>query len=201
MQTMECPQCGAAASPSDRKCGYCRAEFFVTSIAYLSRFDRNVLGKYLAHFKRLTSENHQNGEGWLGLGLCYLQTGLFPMAQSCFATAIQVAPEIPQAYYYLALARISGRRLMSMPMNEVREIERFVATAAQLDSESPVFKLLLAVIKGDYYENNGLSTAPPAAESLLAEIDGAQIDRSEMERLRQCVLIRDDSFFANVRVS
>lgn len=201
METTECPQCGAPASPTERKCGYCKAEFFVTSIAYLSSFDRNGLSKYLAHFKKLTKENPDSGEGWLGLGLCYLQSGLFPMAQSCFVKAIEVAPELPQPYYYFALSRISGRRLMSMTLNEVREVEKYLATAMQLDGETPLFKLLLAVIKGDYYEVNGLMVHPPAAETLLQEINGAQINRGEIDRLRQCVLIRDDNFFATISVN
>ncbi len=30
MEITECPQCGAAASPSDRKSSYCKSEFFVS---------------------------------------------------------------------------------------------------------------------------------------------------------------------------
>jgi tetratricopeptide (TPR) repeat protein len=142
---------GAPAYPSDRNCGYCKAEFFVTSIAYLSRFDKNGLSKYLLHFKRLTQQNPRDGEGFLGLGLCYLQSGLFSLAQQCFAYAIAVASELPQPYYYQALAKVAGRRLMAMSLDEIREIEQYVATAAQLDGDSPVFKLFLACIKGDYF--------------------------------------------------
>lgn len=198
METTACPQCGAPASPTERKCGYCKAEFFVTSIAYLSRFDKNGLSKYLAHFKKLTKENPDNGEGWLGLGLCYLQSGLFPMAQNCFARAIEVAPELPQPYYYFALSRVSGRRLMTISMNEIREIEKYVAVAIQLDSNSAMFKLLLACVKRDYYETNGLRIPPPDADHLLGEIRGQSVEEAEMERLRQCVLIRDESIFAGI---
>ncbi len=201
MQIIECPQCGASASPAEHKCSYCKAEFFVTSIAYLSGFDKNGLNKYVAHFKKQASEHPNGGEGWLGLGLCYLQTGLFPMAQKSFEKAIQVAPELPQPYYYFALSKISGRRLMSLPLNEIREVENYANTALQLESESALYKLLLALIKSDYYEENGLMVNAPTMPDILAEIDGVPVNKNEIERLRQCVLVEDESYLEEITIN
>jgi tetratricopeptide (TPR) repeat protein len=158
------------------------------------------LSKYLQHFKKLTQENPESGEGLLGLGLCYLQSGLFPLAQQCFANAIGVSPELPQPYYYYALSRIAGRHLMTMSLNEIREIEQYLTTAVQLDGDSPIFKLLLACLKGDYYETNGLMVSPPTTDDLLAEISGLSIEKAEMEKLRNSVIIRDDSYFSTVNI-
>ena len=63
MEISECPQCGAAATPSDRKCGYCKAEFFVTSLAYLGSFDSSGVGKYLKHYKELTRRDPRPTQG------------------------------------------------------------------------------------------------------------------------------------------
>ena len=51
MEVKECPQCGASVSPSEKKCEYCKSEFFITSIAYLSSFDNSAIQKYIKHYK------------------------------------------------------------------------------------------------------------------------------------------------------
>src|SRR5208283_795201 len=144
MEVSECPQCGATVAPSDRKCAYCKAEFFVTSLAYLGRFDSGGVGKYLKHYKELSRQDPHNTEGSLGLGLCYLQMGTYPLAQKCFEQVIDASPDVSQAYYYYALSNMRGRRLMTLPLNEVRRLEAYLNTAIQLDGEMAQYKLLLA---------------------------------------------------------
>ncbi|NOQ23045.1 MAG: tetratricopeptide repeat protein, partial [Candidatus Aegiribacteria sp.] len=144
MEVIECPQCGAAATPSDRKCSYCKAEFFVTSLAYLGNFDSSGVGKYLKHYKGLTRLDPDNNEGLLGLGLCYLQMGTYTLAQKSFEQIIDASPDVSQAYYYYALSDIKGRRLMTLSLTEARRLDTYLKTAIQLDGEIPQYKLLLA---------------------------------------------------------
>ncbi len=89
---------------------------------------------------------------------------------------------------------------MSMSLNEIREIEQYAATAVQLDGESPIYKLFLACVKGDYYESNGLLVRPPTTDQLLSEISGSRVEKAEIERLRQSVLIRDNGYFDAVNI-
>ncbi len=195
MEVSECPQCGAAATPSDRRCGYCKAEFFITSLAYLGSFDSGGVGKYLKHYKELTRQDPDNTEGLLGLGLCYLQMGTYPLAQKCFEQIIDSAPDISQAYYYYSLSIIKGRRLMILSLGDVRSLETYLNTAVQLDGKAPLYKLLLAMLKRDYYETNGMMVMPPDAEELLIDIAGQQIDKNEVERLLDCAKVADQNYY------
>lgn len=195
MEVSECPQCGAAATPSDRNCGYCKAEFFVTSLAYLGRFDSSGIGKYLKHYKELTRHDPHDYEGLLGLGLCYLQMYSYPLAQKCFEQIIESSPEVSQAYYYYALSNMKARRLMTLSLNEVRRLETYLNTAVQLDGEIPQYKLLLAMLKRDYYETNGMKVPPPTAAELLMEIEGAEISKNELARLNEAVKVMDQQVY------
>ena len=87
--------------------------------------------------------------------------GTYPLATKCFEQVIEASPDISQAYYYFALANIRGRRLMTLSLNEARRLETYLNTATQLDGETPQYKLLLAMLKRDYYETNGMKVPSP----------------------------------------
>lgn len=198
MEISECPQCGAAATPSDRKCGYCKAEFFVTSLAYLGGFDSGGVGKYLKHYKKLIRSDPHDTEGLLGLGLCYLQMGTYPLAQKCFEQIIEDSPDVSQAYYYYVLANIKGRRLMTLTLNEARRFETYLNTAAQLDDTIPQYKLLLVMLKRDYYETNGMKVPPPSIAEHVAEIEGNQINKNEIEHLKAAVKVGNEEQYYGI---
>lgn len=193
MEIHECPQCGAAAEPSNRKCSYCKVEFFVTSLAYLGNFDSGGISKYLKHYKELTQRHSMDSEGFLGLGLCYLKMANFQLASKCFEQVINISPEISQAYYYFALANIRRRRLMTLSLNEIRQLETYLNTAIQLNYDVPQYKLLLSMIKRDYYEINGMRFSEPSADKLLSDLRGLIINESELNYLRSVVIVGNEN--------
>jgi len=201
MEISECPQCGAATNPSGRKCEYCKASFYVTSLAYLGGFDSGGVSKYLKHYKELTRQDPNNTEGLLGLGLCYLQMSTYPLAKKCFEQIIEASPDVSQAYYYYSLSTIKKRRLMTLSLNEVRQLETYLNTAIQLDGEMPQYKLLLAMLKRDYYETNGMKVPPPNATELLGEINEIQINRNEINHLRGSVKVeKEEQYYDSLTV-
>ena len=196
IEVRKCPQCRAPAAPSAEQCEYCHAEFFVKNLAYLEQFDFSGIEKYLKHYKGLVDQDSQNSEGVLGLGLCHLQMGTYPLAQKQFKQIIETSPEVAPAYYYYALANIAGRRLMTLSLSEVRQFEMYLNTAMILDSEVPQYRLLLAMLKRDYYETNGLKVPPPSAEELLSSLYGQTVDKDEIKHLMKSVRVsgQDDYF-------
>lgn len=201
-EILECPQCGAASKPSDRKCLYCKSEFFISSLAYLGSFPPQGIAKYLKHYKQLISQNADDLEGTLGLGLCYLQMGTYDLAQKYFERVIALSPDLSQAYYYAALGIIRGRRLMTLSLNEVRRIESYLNTAILLDSDRPHYKVLLAMLKRDYYQTNGMRVSPPNASELLLEAAECSVDRYEAVKLSETVKVADlEFYFRNLNVS
>ena len=197
MEITECPQCGATTKPSQRKCEYCKAEFFVTNLAYLGNFSGNAVSKYLKYYKELTKHESNNEEGLLGLGLCYLQMGTYPLAEKCFEKIIDISPDISQAYYYYCLSNIKGRRIKTISLNEARRLVTYLQTAIQLDETLPQYKILLAMIKRDYYETNGMKVSPPSSNQLIEEVNGIPINQTEIDRLKECTKVANQEIFFN----
>ena len=199
MEVRECSQCGSIERLNGR-CANCKAEFYVKSLAYLEQFDSNGIEKYLKQYKGLIDQDPDNTNGVLGLGLCYLQMGTYPLAQRQFEQVIETTPEIAPAYYYYALANIKGRRLMTLSLSEVRQLETYLNTAIQLDSDASQYRyrLLLAMLKRDYYETNGMKVSPPSAAELLNDLAGKTIDYSEIEHLRKSVKVSDQEAYFEV---
>lgn len=195
METCECPLCGASASPSERRCGFCKAEFFITSLAYLGQFDAGSVGKYLKHFKEVTKNRPEDPEGLLGLGLCYLQMGTYLLAEKCFEQVIASSPDISRSYYYCALASIKGRRLKTLNLNEIRRIEVYLMTATQLDGELAECQLLLAMLKRDFYEANGMKVSGMTATQLLEGLTGRAISKDELKHLKTAVKVATEEQF------
>lgn len=199
MKVESCPQCGAPATVSARTCAYCKAEFFVTSLAYLGRFERDGINKYINHYKELVKAAPDDPEGHLALGLCYLQLKLYDLANKILAQAIEVAPDLADPYYYYGLTLIKGRRPKTLSLNEVRKIEEYLNTAMQLDPTRAKFNYLAAILKYDYYALNGIRHQPPSWEALLVEARSKEHEPDETERLLESVLLRDEEFTRLIR--
>jgi hypothetical protein len=88
---------------------------------------------------------------------------------------------------------------MTLPLNEVRQIEAHVSTAVQLGPEMTTAVLLLALLKQDYYETNGMKCAPPTVAELVTDLQGKEVNTTELETLRKCVRVGDASLFETVR--
>lgn len=78
---------------------------------------------------------------------------------------------------------------MTLSLKEVRQIETYLNMATQLDGEIPQYKLLLAMLKRDYYETNGMKVSEPNAAKLLLELQGQQIQKSELDHLKTAVKV------------
>ena len=189
MEIKECPQCGAPASPSMKCCEYCKAEFFVTSLAYLSSFEETAVKKYLQAYKKMTVSNPDDVDGHMGLALCYLQMGTYPLALKGFQKIVDDFPDVALAYYYESLAIIAGRRIKIMPMNDVKKIEDLLNTAIQVDDSCGIAKILLGALVYDYYELNKMKHGGQSSQELIemGVNDGA--DDGELKRMLAAIKI------------
>ena len=91
---------------------------------------------------------------------------------------------------------------MTLSLNEVRRIESYLNTAILLDSDRPHYKVLLAMLKRDYYQTNGMRVSPPNASELLLEAAECSVDRYEAVKLSETVKVADlEFYFRNLNVS
>ncbi len=183
MEIKECPQCGAPTSPSAKCCEYCKAEFFVTSLAYLSNFEESAVKKYLQAYKKMAISNPDDIEGHMGLALCYLQTKCYPLALKEFQKIVDDFPDVALAYYYECLAMIGGRRIKILPLKDIKMIETLLDTAIQIDNDNGIYKLLLGIVRYDYFVLNNMKINGSTPNDLIQEAFSCQIETKEVERL------------------
>jgi len=123
----------------------------------------------------------------VALGLSYLDRGLYDRASASLERALEKTSKDASILYYLALARIAGRRPRTLKLAAVQEVERLLTAATLTDRPPAHYKLLLAIVKFDFYTCNGLRVPPPAIDQLLREAALGRIDSQEMKLMLQHV--------------
>lgn len=194
MNPQECPQCGAPINPHSKVCEYCKAEIFVTNLAYLSRYDFVGVQKYLKHYREILTTDPNSSEGLIGIGLCYLQTETYPLAQEVFKKLISVSPELPSGYYYYSLSLIAGKNVRSLSYSTAEKIFTNMRTAMTLDANM-LYILLLMVLQHDFYKANSIIQHSPKYEELLAMMDYSELDMDEVEKMKIAVKTNDWSVY------
>lgn len=191
VQVETCPQCGAPAKLNINKCEYCDAEFIITSLAHLDKFDKAGINKYINNYKQLLKNDPNNGEYNCAMGICYLDLKLYDLAIKYFAIAIEQIPDNGDAYYYYALALLKGRRPKVLTLKEVQLIESYLGAAMQIDSNKSRYYYLWALIKYDFYIANGLRVNPPTFEELISEGNSKPFEKEEIGKMLQRVPVGD----------
>jgi len=84
-------------------------------------------------------------------------------------SSIKEDPSEPDAYYYLALAMLRGRRPKILYLSEADTISQNLENACSKDSTRAHYYYLWALVKLDFYMTKGLSIRPPDVNELLAK--------------------------------
>jgi len=185
----ECPQCGAPLDKNSYKCKYCKSDVFISSVSYLSNYDNSQIQKYIKYYKEVINTNPNEDKGFLGLGLCYLQLSMFPLAQKNLKKSLELAPENSSVYYYYCLSVIAGQKIRILSLDTAEELIQYLNTAISMEPNNPLYVLLLALIKRDFYVANGLREPEPTHEDLLKSLKAVNINVEEVNRLKTCVKI------------
>jgi tetratricopeptide (TPR) repeat protein len=191
IKVQTCPQCGAPAKPGLGKCEYCQAQFLVTSLTDLERFDNAGVKKYITHYQQLLKDSADDAQLNSAMGICYLDLRLYDLAAKYFARAIEQMPNSGDVYYNYALALFRGRRPKVLTLTEIKKIEEYLNAAIQVDSSKAKYYYLWALIKHDFYVKNGLRITPPTFQELIYEAHSKSFEKSEIKKMLQHVPIDD----------
>ncbi|MEM2144420.1 MAG: tetratricopeptide repeat protein [Candidatus Jordarchaeaceae archaeon] len=194
-----CPQCGAPLKLGSNKCEYCEAEFLVSSLIYLKKFDQTGINKYINHYKQLLKDEPNNGEINCAMGICYLELGLYDLAIKYFSVAVEQIPNYADAYYYYALALLKGKRPKVLTLTEIKKIEDYLKAAIQIDDTKSKYYFLWALIKHDFYIKNGLRVNPPTFEELITQGNCKQYEKDEIDKMLQLVPTNDSELVSLIR--
>ena len=144
-------------------------------------------------YKYNLNKGQLDDEIYFNLGLCYLYLKLYDLAIKNLEKALEIAPDNADYHYYVALAFIKGRRPYILMPNDVRNIEKFVNSAIELDNRQGKYDLLSIIIKYDYYQLNGLTVPRPTIQELISLLKDKILDTNEIQRLKESIPIPDSN--------
>jgi tetratricopeptide (TPR) repeat protein len=190
-----CAQCGWAfdiEALQKNTCKKCKSAFLVTSVAYLEKFDKPAIQKYITQYALALKAEPEDHDALLAIAICYLKLGLFDLADRFLGKLIDFHPADPSGYCYRAISTLKGRRPRTASLSVIREAERLIGTALELDPANGRYDLLLAAVRHDYYVLNGMLVPDPAPDELVSSAAAKHLDRLEIEQLFGLIKVSDE---------
>jgi tetratricopeptide (TPR) repeat protein len=178
-----CPQCGwtfDTEALQANTCKKCRSALLITSVAYLEKFDRPAIQKYIVRNSEILKRDPDDRDALLSMGLCYLRLGLYDMSEKFLGRLIDAHPEAASGYYYKAIGFLRGKRPRVATLNIIRAAEQLLLTAITLEPENGRHDMILAAMRQDYYVLNGLRVPGPTPAELVEKAHGKHLDRNEI---------------------
>jgi len=189
-----CAQCGAPLQPDDKFCGECGTQVAVpqdSSSAGNSRSSSVTIGDIGVMRGTIDQSTHahttigsqMNVTGDLNVrlegtskptytelmarGRQALASKLYQSAIDSFNHAVQMDNKQSDAYFYLALATLQGKRPKLVSLTTARTVEQLLQSAVNCDERCAHAYLLWALIKDDAYAQNGITQHAPTSAELL----------------------------------
>ena len=100
-------------------------------------------------------------------GKVLLNIKSYAQAIKIFERCLEIKPDTPETYYYLAIALLRGNRPKLLSLSTIRAIENHLKTAIQLEPDLGGAYVLWASVKYDFYVLNGMYDRPPTYQDLL----------------------------------
>ena len=128
------------------------------------------------------------------INLCSYEQAIAALSQ-----AIDAAPSTSEAYYYLALSRLRGKRPGALNYSEAEAITQNLKTACRLDGKQAHFFYLWALVKLDFYIRNGFEDRPPYIEDLLNSAEINKLNPPVISHLLEHIGAEDNQVTAHIR--
>ena len=196
-----CPQCGWTFDTEALRansCKKCRSALLITSVAYLEKFDRPAIQKYIARNSEVLRHDPEDQDALLSMGLCYLRLGLYELAEKFLGRLMDAHPEAASGYYYKAIGVLRGRRPRVVTLNVIRTAEQLLLTAMTLEPDNGRHDVVLAAMRHDYYVVNGLRVPVPTPAELLEGAQSKHLDHNEIAQGLALMNIPESSFSAAI---
>jgi len=181
--SVACSQCGwtfDTEALQKNTCKKCKSAILVTSIAFLQKFEKPAIQKYIAQYSESLRSDPNNPEALLAMGICYLKLHLYDLADTFLARLVQIEPTDPRGYFYRAVGKFRGKRPSTAVRQTVQEVESLLDTATQLDPANGRYDYIHAHIVFDYYARNGMRPPGQSHTQLLEAAKTRFVDELEV---------------------
>ena len=102
-------------------------------------------------------------------GIRFMGSGQYPLAISCLEKAMQEDLSNPEVYFYMAAARLGGKRPFLLAKPVINQVVDLLNTAVAIE-ERAVFHYMLAYVKFDYHHRKMIRANP----DFMAELEIAR---------------------------
>ena len=156
-----------------KKCEYCGNPVVIHSIGAISTFNPLQLNKYALSYRKQLATSPDDRELNRSMGICYLKLKLYDKANEAFGQAVKDNFEDADSYFYAAVGLLQGKKDFVTPRPCIDKAIEYL-NAANMIAPNPLYSLMLAYIRKDYFDRKGLCISPTWAEELsTAEAMGA----------------------------
>ncbi|MEQ8384680.1 MAG: hypothetical protein RH949_20200 [Coleofasciculus sp. A1-SPW-01] len=97
----------------------------------------------------------------LNRGIELLEANAYQEAIKALRSAIETGHASSDAYYYLAIALLKGKRPKLLNRSEVEEIDQLLNTATVMGDSDGTVLWFRALVRDDYFNGNGITNYPP----------------------------------------
>ncbi|PSB51203.1 hypothetical protein [Chamaesiphon polymorphus] len=118
------------------------------------------------------------GQKLFANGLQFLNQRDYKQASVAMSEAINVDPSMYDAYYYFAIALLSGNRPKKIDEWTIRDIEEKLSIAINRDSENLKCYTLWAIVKYGFYTMNRFIEKPPTSDQLFKKGESIQYEHA-----------------------
>lgn len=164
---INCPNCTAAVSSTDKKCSHCKQPIMVTSFRTAATMPLPQLNKYANSYRKALNDNPDSIDLNTSLGVCYLRMKLYDKALAAFEKTMDTNTDNPEPFFLAAVCLLQGKKAFVTPRPNIDKALEYLNAAAMIEMR-PVFYYFMAYIKQDYFDRKFLNTSPNYKE-LLAQ--------------------------------
>ncbi len=180
-----CACCGNTASYPLQKesirCRYCRQPVIPANHVDAKQVPPPARIKQIALLTQAEAQKPASSEIPMALGLFYLTGGAYQYAVPQFKKAIENDPMNADAYFYLVVAMLGGKKAFLQTLPNIKAIVENLTFAEQLDPKA-VYFYLHAYIAYDYYKRKFIGCSPSYTE-LLAQARSMGLSQAEGDEL------------------
>jgi len=118
------------------------------------------------------------GQELLNRGIQLLKNQAYREAIDVLSDATKTDPSLSDAYYYLAIALLSGKKPKKTDGWTITSIEEKLNSAVYGDATSSKSYVLWAIVKYGYYVMNGFIENPPTSAQLFSQGESIQAEHA-----------------------
>ncbi|MFP5269604.1 hypothetical protein [Coleofasciculus sp.] len=133
----------------------------------------------------------------LSQGIKLLEAKAYQQAINAFRAAIETGHASSDAYYYLAIAFLKGKRPKVLKRSEVEEIDQLLNAATAMGDSDGTVLWFRALVRDDYFNSNGITHyPPPSVNDIITTALSCNININRLIALLEKLPMFDNQLYA-----